>query len=448
MDAITAYQVTSMLQGAVSRGTSAASVGQLGLNLAGKTGTTNEAKDVWYIGYSPAHRRRLLHGLRHTRARSAKAPSAARSARRSSSSSSRRRWRGRARSPGRCRRAATSSRSTATPASASPTTPRAPTCRPSTSATARSSWSAPTARPSTPAGRWAPTCRSSRACATRPQIERVHGPRPVPGAAEQSVARLDVERRPLLSNPERSARIGLGAAGRRGIAGRRWHDPADTRRSRACCAGSSSRRACCALGARPRRRRAAGAADHAVPDPRRRLLRPLLAPGSSAGCSTTRRLGPPLRAWRERGADLAAAPRRWPSPAARSASSSSGSAVPHGALCTAAVALARRRRLAYVFTRPVLTALEPHARTEESPMRAETERLVDEIEKSLALLRQRLGWETAEHRLEELNAMTEDPGPLERPGPRPEADARPPDPRRRPRRLQARWPRTSPTRRS
>jgi len=53
MDAITAYQVTSMLQGAVSRGTSASSVGQLHLNLAGKTGTTNEAKDVWYIGYSP-----------------------------------------------------------------------------------------------------------------------------------------------------------------------------------------------------------------------------------------------------------------------------------------------------------------------------------------------------------------------------------------------------------
>jgi penicillin-binding protein 1A len=53
MDAITAYQVTSMLQGAVSRGTSAGSVGQLRLNLAGKTGTTNEAKDVWYIGYSP-----------------------------------------------------------------------------------------------------------------------------------------------------------------------------------------------------------------------------------------------------------------------------------------------------------------------------------------------------------------------------------------------------------
>ncbi|WP_424931582.1 penicillin-binding protein 1A [Amaricoccus macauensis] len=53
MDAITAYQITSMLRGAVSRGTSRAAVGSLGLNLAGKTGTTNDAKDVWYVGYSP-----------------------------------------------------------------------------------------------------------------------------------------------------------------------------------------------------------------------------------------------------------------------------------------------------------------------------------------------------------------------------------------------------------
>ncbi len=53
MDPITAYQITSMLQGAVSRGTSRVAVGSLGLNLAGKTGTTNDAKDVWYIGYSP-----------------------------------------------------------------------------------------------------------------------------------------------------------------------------------------------------------------------------------------------------------------------------------------------------------------------------------------------------------------------------------------------------------
>ncbi|MEO1313005.1 MAG: PCRF domain-containing protein, partial [Pseudomonadota bacterium] len=41
-------------------------------------------------------------------------------------------------------------------------------------------------------------------------------------------------------------------------------------------------------------------------------------------------------------------------------------------------------------------------------MRAETENQIAEIEKSLNLLRQRLG-ETAEFRLEELNAMSEDP---------------------------------------
>ncbi|MEM9228770.1 MAG: peptide chain release factor 2 [Pseudomonadota bacterium] len=41
-------------------------------------------------------------------------------------------------------------------------------------------------------------------------------------------------------------------------------------------------------------------------------------------------------------------------------------------------------------------------------MRAETENQIGEIEKSLTLLRQRLG-ETAEFRLEELNAMSEDP---------------------------------------
>ncbi|MEM1266755.1 MAG: peptide chain release factor 2 [Pseudomonadota bacterium] len=42
-------------------------------------------------------------------------------------------------------------------------------------------------------------------------------------------------------------------------------------------------------------------------------------------------------------------------------------------------------------------------------MRAETESHVAEIEKSLELLRQRLDWDTAEHRLEEFNAMSEDP---------------------------------------
>ncbi|MGV6810643.1 MAG: peptide chain release factor 2 [Brevirhabdus sp.] len=42
-------------------------------------------------------------------------------------------------------------------------------------------------------------------------------------------------------------------------------------------------------------------------------------------------------------------------------------------------------------------------------MRAEAQNNVDAITKSLELLRQRMDWETAEHRLEEFNAMTEDP---------------------------------------
>lgn len=43
-------------------------------------------------------------------------------------------------------------------------------------------------------------------------------------------------------------------------------------------------------------------------------------------------------------------------------------------------------------------------------MRADIENRVAAIEKSLNLLAQRMDWETAEHRLEEFNAMTEDPG--------------------------------------
>ncbi|MEL7462677.1 MAG: peptide chain release factor 2 [Pseudomonadota bacterium] len=42
-------------------------------------------------------------------------------------------------------------------------------------------------------------------------------------------------------------------------------------------------------------------------------------------------------------------------------------------------------------------------------MRAETETIIGEIEKSLELLRQRLNWGTAERRLDELNARSEDP---------------------------------------
>lgn len=52
MDPITAYQITSMLQGVVQRGT-ATQVNTLGRPLAGKTGTTNEYRSAWFVGFSP-----------------------------------------------------------------------------------------------------------------------------------------------------------------------------------------------------------------------------------------------------------------------------------------------------------------------------------------------------------------------------------------------------------
>ena len=42
-------------------------------------------------------------------------------------------------------------------------------------------------------------------------------------------------------------------------------------------------------------------------------------------------------------------------------------------------------------------------------MRADIQNMVNEINKSLELLRRRMGWETVEHRLEEFNARVEDP---------------------------------------
>lgn len=42
-------------------------------------------------------------------------------------------------------------------------------------------------------------------------------------------------------------------------------------------------------------------------------------------------------------------------------------------------------------------------------MRAETQNIISDIENSLQLLQQRMDWETAAHRLEEFNAMVEDP---------------------------------------
>ena len=47
----TAYQVTSLLEGVVQRGTGK-KLKKLKLNLAGKTGTTNENTDAWFIGFT------------------------------------------------------------------------------------------------------------------------------------------------------------------------------------------------------------------------------------------------------------------------------------------------------------------------------------------------------------------------------------------------------------
>ncbi len=52
LDPMTAYQITSMMEGVVQRGT-ATVVREVGKPVAGKTGTTNDEKDVWFVGFSP-----------------------------------------------------------------------------------------------------------------------------------------------------------------------------------------------------------------------------------------------------------------------------------------------------------------------------------------------------------------------------------------------------------
>jgi penicillin-binding protein 1A len=51
MNAITAYQLTSMMTGVVERGTASGAI-NLPVPVAGKTGTTNDARDVWFIGFT------------------------------------------------------------------------------------------------------------------------------------------------------------------------------------------------------------------------------------------------------------------------------------------------------------------------------------------------------------------------------------------------------------
>lgn len=52
LDPMTAYQVTSMLQGVVQRGTGTY-VKRLGRPVAGKTGTSSDYKDAWFVGFTP-----------------------------------------------------------------------------------------------------------------------------------------------------------------------------------------------------------------------------------------------------------------------------------------------------------------------------------------------------------------------------------------------------------
>ncbi|MBT5186845.1 MAG: penicillin-binding protein, partial [Kordiimonadaceae bacterium] len=52
LDKVTAYQVVSMLEGVVQRGTGVR-IRALRRPLAGKTGTTDESFDTWFVGFSP-----------------------------------------------------------------------------------------------------------------------------------------------------------------------------------------------------------------------------------------------------------------------------------------------------------------------------------------------------------------------------------------------------------
>ncbi len=53
VDPATAYQMVAMLQGVVQRGTGGAIGAALRQPLAGKTGTTNDENDAWFVGFTP-----------------------------------------------------------------------------------------------------------------------------------------------------------------------------------------------------------------------------------------------------------------------------------------------------------------------------------------------------------------------------------------------------------
>ncbi|MBP2547183.1 penicillin-binding protein 1A [Neorhizobium galegae] len=53
LDPMTAYQITSMMEGVVTRGTAAGKIPVKDRDVAGKTGTTNDEKDAWFVGFTP-----------------------------------------------------------------------------------------------------------------------------------------------------------------------------------------------------------------------------------------------------------------------------------------------------------------------------------------------------------------------------------------------------------
>ncbi len=52
LDPMTAYQITSMMEGVIKRGTAYGKI-KLDRDVAGKTGTTNDEKDAWFVGFTP-----------------------------------------------------------------------------------------------------------------------------------------------------------------------------------------------------------------------------------------------------------------------------------------------------------------------------------------------------------------------------------------------------------
>ena len=52
LDPMSSYQITSMMEGVIQRGTGTA-LKELGRPIAGKTGTTNDEKDAWFVGFTP-----------------------------------------------------------------------------------------------------------------------------------------------------------------------------------------------------------------------------------------------------------------------------------------------------------------------------------------------------------------------------------------------------------